>query len=308
MPVSIIEANLISSPSSPSEPFYKDENITVYSIPVLYSNIVSIPPVTELDVASLKRKREASPDLPSKRVASNSGEPSSLKDVMADPAFKPESLRGELAQEWRRLMVQYMLPGTGTNSTATLVAQGQGKSKVPKQKKGVRGGVKETKIDIEEEAPAASSKQLGNLVQNYRKRPPAAYHQQLPKFSPLQPDLPPPTLAYIVVGPRIRGKFNAEKAEALGIIGRLRGQLAKGIPVTIQVKEGDVMVDRVIQPKECVAPSEVPGVSSLCSTCVYITSFFTAGHHYLRYPDSGAYRVVAFLVSPFTVFRQISVE
>jgi len=68
-------------------------------------------------------------------------------------------------------------------------------------------------------------------------------------------------MAYFVVGPQYRGTFDAEKAKALGVVGANRGLLAQGKPVTVQIKEGDKMVERIVQPGEVIAPSKKPDVS-----------------------------------------------
>lgn len=45
--------------------------------------------------------------------------------------------------------------------------------------------------------------------------------------------------------------------------GPLRGRLTKGQTITFTVKEGGKMVERVVQPEECVGESESPAVSSV---------------------------------------------
>lgn len=67
-------------------------------------------------------------------------------------------------------------------------------------------------------------------------------------------------MAYIVVGPRVRGKFDAEKASALGVFGALRGLLAKGRDVTVKIKVGEETVEKIVRPEECIGESEAPGV------------------------------------------------
>lgn len=73
--------------------------------------------------------------------------------------------------------------------------------------------------------------------------------------------LPPPevspgtSVAWLAVGPHIRGKFLVQKAKALGIRpGKDFGLLANGQSVTVG--------DRVVQPEECLEPGQDPGVSS----------------------------------------------
>jgi ribonuclease Z len=73
-----------------------------------------------------------------------------------------------------------------------------------------------------------------------------------------------PTLAYIAVGPRVRGKFDVEKAQELGVpSGPKRGKLTRGESVTVRVKVDGKFVERIVRPEECVGESETPVVSYL---------------------------------------------
>jgi len=67
-------------------------------------------------------------------------------------------------------------------------------------------------------------------------------------------------MSYLVVGPQYRGKFDAQKAKELGVMGPNRGRLAKGETITIQVKEGDELVERTIKPEDVLGPSDPPAV------------------------------------------------
>lgn len=114
-----------------------------------------------------------------------------------------------------------------------------------------------------------------------RPRVPPGFHKQLPAFTSLPSPSPsksiaPPTLAYIVVGPRVRGKFDVEKAELLGVPpGRQRGMLTKGKSITFKVKVGDEMIERTVRPEECVGPSETPGVSRTMHRAIFRVVTFT---------------------------------
>jgi ribonuclease Z len=95
---------------------------------------------------------------------------------------------------------------------------------------------------------------------------PAASDRQLPRMN-LTKDSEPitlhqkPSLAYIVVGPRTRGKFNAKKADELGLIGRLRGLVASGTAVTFTTTDADGKeIERTVTPGECVGPGSNPAV------------------------------------------------
>jgi ribonuclease Z len=69
------------------------------------------------------------------------------------------------------------------------------------------------------------------------------------------------TLAYAVVGPRVRGKFDVKRAEVLGLkAGPLRARVAKGETVIVMGQDG---VERSVGPSDVVGTSEVPGVRFL---------------------------------------------
>jgi ribonuclease Z len=102
---------------------------------------------------------------------------------------------------------------------------------------------------------------------------PEGFHEQLPTFSYLGIGTPdaPPTLAYVVIGPRIRGKFDGKRAQELGIpSGPIRKQLINGETIKLKrkiqkVEDGVVKmieVERTVTPEECVGESETPAVSA----------------------------------------------
>lgn len=64
----------------------------------------------------------------------------------------------------------------------------------------------------------------------------------------------PQTLAYFVVGPATRGKFDAQRAKELGVVGPMCGKLTKGETVT--TPNGNV-----VTPDMCIGPSTPPPVS-----------------------------------------------
>lgn len=101
---------------------------------------------------------------------------------------------------------------------------------------------------------------------------PRGYHGHLPAFSYSGTGTPdtPPTLAYVVVGPRIRGRFDAKRAKELGIPnGPMRSKLIKGETITfkrkIQKIEGgtvkEIEVEQTVTPEECIGESDTPAVS-----------------------------------------------
>ncbi|KAG1734832.1 hypothetical protein EDB19DRAFT_1135271 [Suillus lakei] len=72
------------------------------------------------------------------------------------------------------------------------------------------------------------------------------------------------TLAYAVVGPRVRGKFDVKRAEGLGLkAGPLRARVARGETVTVVGKDG---VERSVGPSDVVGASEDPGVVLILDT------------------------------------------
>jgi ribonuclease Z len=78
-------------------------------------------------------------------------------------------------------------------------------------------------------------------------------------------------MSYVIVGPRVRGKFDVQKSIALGVPkGPLRGKLTKGETITFTVKDtmtGEdgtpTTVSRTVtvKPEECMGESEPPAVA-----------------------------------------------
>jgi ribonuclease Z len=107
MTVTVNEVSLFPDLTSSPSYTYQDKNISVYSIPVLDSAVQMAAPTTfepsqsssehVTETGSTKRKREQS---------------ASLKDLMTMDDFSVERLEGELAQEWRKLMINTMFPAS----------------------------------------------------------------------------------------------------------------------------------------------------------------------------------------------------
>jgi len=120
MPVIPTETPFYFAPSTSPEPVFQDLNLTVYSVPVYPST----PASEDSGSSSLKRKREASPDAPSKKIVNESGDivsklPSdkTLAQILESPEFSPTDfsptdLRGEHAQERRDMMIDTMFPAS----------------------------------------------------------------------------------------------------------------------------------------------------------------------------------------------------
>lgn len=128
-----------------------------------------------------------------------------------------------------------------------------------------------------------------------RRNLPLGYYNQLPTFAQ-SPISARTTQSYIIVGPRIRGKFNSARAKELGVPnGPLCGRLTKGESVTFEVKvkvkktvkdvngtekiiEVQEVEQRTVDPDEVMGKSEAPGVCPSRSGHLYIHSSI---HFYL---------------------------
>ena len=76
----------------------------------------------------------------------------------------------------------------------------------------------------------------------------------------------PVSYAYIIVGPRFRGKFNADRATELGVFREDRAKLARGQSVTVKVEVNGKMVSRTVRPDQVLAKSDPPAVG--CSPLI----------------------------------------
>lgn len=264
--------------SAPVDPVYKDEIVTIFALPIIpedpakqaISTTASAVSDIGLQASSfneLKRKRTPSPFSPSKvtnpphhtsdqdscsssALPAGKHEHTNVNDLMMTPNFNPRVLEGVIAHQWRELVVQAMFnntqptPNAKVSQTAPANASAGGNTTTTEQGEG------SLPIYMPRRVPHSSG-----------------FQSQLPPFS-----LPyrkvtntletKPTLAYVIVGPRIRGKFDAAKAEKLRVpLGRERGELIKGNAVTFMVP-GEIQ--RTVQPEEVVGPSEPPSVSAAC--------------------------------------------
>ncbi|KAG6909380.1 hypothetical protein DXG01_000823 [Tephrocybe rancida] len=272
--ISPVESSWTPPPSP--QPLFKDANITVYGIPILPSSGSSkatfdatLESPSDLSKAGQKRKREASPELPEKRIALDNVDSPTHKGAKRPAAPSPELLEGEAADEWRRQMIKVMFPGTRAKPEKVRrdrddpnapPYEGKGKRKG----KGAEGSTTPSKASTPSESP--SPPQATANVDTYRRaRLPAGFHSQLPKFVRHDPASPlespaTPTLAYVIVGPRIRGKFDAKAAEALGVPqGPLRAQLTKGKSITVKTMVDGEPVEETVRPEDVIGESESPG-------------------------------------------------
>ncbi|RDX42667.1 hypothetical protein OH76DRAFT_1410927 [Lentinus brumalis] len=240
-PTALVSAQPAASPS----PVFKDENLSVYSIP-LYPSVDGVD-IGEPSTRPLKRKRSASPPTASKRstpplidrtVESTSPVSPTLSVQARRENFNPTSLTGADAQEWRKLMLQEMFP----------------MQPPPKADPSTSKGAKRRANALQEPADEPPPPQNMTFA-------PDRKYARLPGLvagGGVDPATLP-TLGYLCVGPSVRGKFDVKKAEELGVRGPMRGRLTKGETVTFEVDDGQGgKIQRTVRPEECVGPSEAP--------------------------------------------------
>lgn len=293
------------------EPMYKDDNVTVYGVPIYAA---PTPRLTSSQTSTSEsrgmmtgKKREPSrspsPSSPAKRRRRDDGtgnatSTSTLPDDrpllqrMLSPGFSPTLLRGEEAQEWRILLIRYMFPRKRAPEPPASEKKPLKQHAKQKQKAQKGAVVREDDnkpsavLSVSESTEGDEVSQLedvaldehdGAASTSASARDPKAELMRGLRHFPLPPlehdsGSPPATnLCYILVGPRVRGKFDAQKAAALGVHGPSRGQLAKGNVVQVKLDDPDRKGEKIvktIRPEECVGPSEAPQVriciSSLC--------------------------------------------
>ena len=314
-----------TEPPLEAVPVFVDDNITVYSIPIvpIPHGVGDLPLATgaPLDIpeASLKRKREPSPELPSKRpslhspplATSESTAPSSnsplLNRFLDDPQFDPTSLTGDEADAWRGLIIEYMFTWTEPPPKARPPPR-------PRGKKGKRGqDVESTEASnaplLSAEANLSSLPHcIGDIMNKPLRRgpkgtSPAGSLKPLPTFTTPIKDA---STAYIVVGPRVRGKFDTKRAEELGLHGPLRGKVARGESVTFTVDDdAGGTLQRTVKPEDCMGEHETTKVrplsplhSNVLSKCVKVVMILD-----VPTPDHIESLVSAFTAPAYSNFR-----
>lgn len=245
MALTSIEVPSVTPPMGPvnPEPTYTDENITVYSIPFFPEVDQDSHPLSSdsHQPSPSKRKRWASSTSPPRRSRdeefSSETKNVPLKDRMRLNGFLPTDLVGEDAKEWREMIVKNMFPATDLKP----------------RKRGDE--------DVDVDPPYLSSFRRHSGSFN-----PAGSDRQLPEMNftkdsePITPHQKP-SFAYIVVGPKTRGKFDAKKADELGLKGRLRGLVASGTTVTFTITDAHGReIERTVRPVDCVGPGSCPAV------------------------------------------------
>lgn len=261
-------------------PVFSDDNITVFSIPIVPTSHHRCEMPAEYEALSnasenvLKRKREPSPESPSKRPLLGSTAPitdglstismsSTLLDrFFADPNFDPATLEGDEADAWRRLIIDHMFTWMESPSLP---------SKHTNQKGKRERNVGDTETETHPSQASLTSMPQGPhwaegsaMCQEKppsrgpREASPTGLLRPLPTFTPPVRD---GSTAYIAVGPRNRGKFDVKRAEELGLHGPLRARVARGETVTFTVDDGTgAKVQRTVKPEDCVGEHETPRV------------------------------------------------
>jgi hypothetical protein len=116
----------------------------------------------------------------------------------------------------------------------------------------------------------------------------------LPSFTPPVRDA---STAYIVVGPRVRGKFDVKRAEELGLFGPLRGRVARGETVTFTVDDGTgVKVQRTVRPEDCLGEPESQKVRPPILSPRYCTKQLLQGCYNPGCTNTRSYRVLDFRI------------
>jgi ribonuclease Z len=190
-----------------------------------------------------------------------------LARFLADPTFNPTTLEGDEADTWRQLIIERVFTRTELPPEPQL----------PPKHTNEKGDREENAGDTGTESPEAcpSRASLAFLPQvphwvdgatkgqekpsrRGREANPAALLNPLPSFTPPVRD---GSTAYIIVGPRVRGKFDVKRAEKLGLFGPSRGRVARGETVTFVVDDGTgVKVQRTVRPEDCLGEPETKKV------------------------------------------------
>ena len=126
----------------PPPPIYKDVNITVYGLPILpvtsSNSSVSGDPffASEQLESSSKRKRSPSPDSSHKKQALAPEAENSTSLAEETPELASDSASTKDPQEWRKLMISHMFPGTPGEIEVEERPKGRDCPKKKKQKTG----------------------------------------------------------------------------------------------------------------------------------------------------------------------------
>jgi ribonuclease Z len=283
------------------EPTYKDELITVYAIPVVRSSPTNAETFSSEPSTKRKRspsfhspsKRSVvghpqdsitvlENELPLPEMASTPSVATPIQELLRRPNFSPKYLTGKRADEWRRAIIETMFTGEktpdakgkqtdlvmddekGSRKAEEGVTEKSMKHKGHGKGRGVKGSGQRRCISTElinggETTDAFIEASSPLKAEQVRVPAPYGFNKQLPPFPSSSYK---PTLAYVIIGPRRRGKFDAAKAQELGLPkGYLRAELTRGKTVSFKVSDGHSgMVERIVRPEDVIGESETPGV------------------------------------------------
>ena len=125
-----MDVPILPTPPEPT-PFFVDKNISAYLIPI-FSTADPAPPelypqmLTPIELK--KRKRSPSPTYARKRpsdATDSKGRPiisDKMSTVIRQPGFRPEDLSGNVASEWRELVIRTMFPSTNLPDVPSAVS------------------------------------------------------------------------------------------------------------------------------------------------------------------------------------------
>ncbi|TFK47540.1 hypothetical protein OE88DRAFT_1665716 [Heliocybe sulcata] len=289
--VNPIQIPLLPRPEEEQEPAYKDECVSVYALRVFPASTPFPTSPAPPGKSPPKRKHAAPPSSLQLQIPEyflNGGHPF------------PDQMRGDEKDWWRWMVVQKMFTGMPTPAEIPSAEQVERrKSKKHKADAGTSAPASLPANGAHTRAPTAPS--IASLEQReyviaespavaedpalrVRERKMRGWGTRLPVFSldeclpsssvasaPSSSSTPAetqaaspleqPILSYLVIGPRVRGKFNAARAAELGLEGRDRSRVAKGETVTITASLPDGTTEkRVVKPEDILGESDPAGV------------------------------------------------
>ena len=252
----------MSQPPSVRNPqaVFQDERITVYAIPLLthtHEEVTKTPALSgahEDHTPSLKRARTPSPDTFAKKrrylhdsTASRDSAPRSNRSLLGrgrTADLMPHYLTGEEAGQWRNYII-------GTMFSYIHVPE----ARVPARRSQVQNSAST--------GQSASDTAVDTPTVPAPRKPWLDRFTRLRRLPPLLDQKSTSRSCYVCVGPKVRGRFDSEKAKELGIPnGPLRRDLTQGKTVTFEVNDGKGgKIQRTVRSEEVVLPSEIPKVS-----------------------------------------------
>ncbi|KAG8949148.1 hypothetical protein FRC00_008228, partial [Tulasnella sp. 408] len=215
-----------ATPATLPPPIFQDENIVVHAI-ALSPSAIDDDGSTGSPSGSSKRKRSSSatpPPSPKRRSIDASALSNQLSEANVPPRSVPIAAPDDAARIHRERILHLMFRPPASNTSHVAATDEMDLDKA-----------------AEQPAPASPSRASSSTSD-----PKQLWNRRLPKFRET-----PQTLAYFVVGPATRGKFDAKRAKELGVVGPMCSKLTKGETVT--TPSGNV-----VTPEMCVGPSTPP--------------------------------------------------